>query len=588
MTTTDNTTTTAAPAATTAAAEVETTTESTPTKDLKRKEQEKKQEKKPAYIETRTRKKARQALDFISGAPQRQTSLFNLLGKDYTGPSEQQLEMIFRLFSKNGKIGSEELAAVLRSMGKRPLTKRIDKILYECDANGSGYIEMDEFIHYMQKKAYEKAKMLGVIDEDSESESEPEEQGDTDEEDNKTPKKKAAAATPKKKASKKPAATKKSTTTTTTVPAAPEKTITKQPSFFQPLKKNSSIIQFYTENAGVHTKNNVEVDQYSNPIGNNFDLGLEGAFSDFTILIGLFYTLHLKCEDSLKSKGFNIIIAKTQKEFIDQLSKADVAMIIPNRAGDNTTNEADFLSAVKKYHEAGKGLFLWAENEPFFVQTNWVLNSLFDTKVFGSDPGQANLTLGNGTDKQKFASHLITSGIVTLFEGRTVSYFDKVPEKLEVLATSSGGNPIIACSLASQSQNCGRVIVDTGFTKLLDEFFNAGIERYIKNACVWLLALDHRFYLGVDTQSNIPAPVEIPTWQYKHGSWFNYDGEASKVVEEAYQEWLLNPYIDVRSIKSGIWSYSVNFKENTQTNIQHHAHTTREIRRVLQKVVPQQ
>ncbi|KAF2070121.1 hypothetical protein CYY_008561 [Polysphondylium violaceum] len=550
-TTTDASTTSTTPTTTT------TTTDASTTPALKRKEKEKKEEKKPAYIETRTRKKARQALDFISGSNQRQASLFNLLGKDYTGPSEQQLEMIFRLFSKNGKIGSEELAAVLRSMGKRPLTKRIDKILYECDENGSGYIEMDEFIHYMQKKAYEKAKMLGVIESDSEDDQE----------------------------LTKKAATKKSTTTAA---AAPEKTITKQPSFFQPLKKNSSIIQFYTENAGVHTANNVEVDQYSNPVGNNFDLGLEGAFSDFTILIGMFYTFNLKCEDSLKSKGFNIIVVKTQKEFIDQLSKADVAMIIPNKNGDITTSEADFLSAVKNYHEAGKGLFLWAENEPFFAQTNWVLNSLFDSKVVGSDPGQKNLSLGKGSETQKFASHLITSGIVTLFEGRTVSYFEKVPEKLEVIATSSGNNPIIACSLATQEKNCGRVIVDTGFTKLLDEFFNAGIERYVKNACVWLLALDHRFYLGVDTQSNIPAPVEVPTWQFKHGSWFNYDADASKVVEEAYQEWLLNPYIDIRSIKSGIWSYSVNFKENTQTNIQHHAHTTREIRRVLQKVVPQQ
>jgi hypothetical protein len=36
---------------------------------------------------------------------------------------------------------------------------------------------------------------------------------------------------------------------------------------------------------------------------------------------------------------------------------------------------------------------------------------------------------------------------------------------------------------------------------------------------------------------------------------------------------------DVRSVQSGQWSYLVDFRQMTQQNVQHEAHTTRAIRR---------
>ena len=44
-------------------------------------------------------------------------------------------------------------------------------------------------------------------------------------------------------------------------------------------------------------------------------------------------------------------------------------------------------------------------------------------------------------------------------------------------------------------------------------------------------------------------------WQYKHGAWHNDDNDdddaASDIVEVVYQEYLRNPFIDVRAVKSG-------------------------------------
>jgi len=68
-------------------------------------------------------------------------------------------------------------------------------------------------------------------------------------------------------------------------------------------------------------------------------------------------------------------------------------------------------------------------------------------------------------------------------------------------------------------------------------------------------------------------------WQYFDKTWRNYDTAASDIVEGVYQEYLLNPNIDVRAVKSGDWQYQVDFTKMTQTNIQHANHTSRKIRR---------
>lgn len=71
------------------------------------------------------------------------------------------------------------------------------------------------------------------------------------------------------------------------------------------------------------------------------------------------------------------------------------------------------------------------------------------------------------------------------------------------------------------------------------------------------------------------------SWQYQEGKqWKDYETAAIPVVEAAYQDWLKNPFIDVRAVKSGQWKYQVDFNQKTQTNVQHDSHTSRSIRRV--------
>jgi len=158
---------------------------------------------------------------------------------------------------------------------------------------------------------------------------------------------------------------------------------------------------------------------------------------------------------------------------------------------------------------------------------------------------------------------------------------------MDVLATSSHGRPVILYADNDKfTPNCGRVMVDCGFTKLYLQWDTAGTARYVKNAAIWLLGLEHR----LATDAPITGAIAVneqeakPVWQYQHGTWHNYDEDANDVVEQAYQEWKSNPYTDVRAVKSGTWSYSVNFKEMVQTNVVHDNHTQRPIRRVEEKV----
>jgi len=80
------------------------------------------------------------------------------------------------------------------------------------------------------------------------------------------------------------------------------------------------------------------------------------------------------------------------------------------------------------------------------------------------------------------------------------------------------------------------------------------------------------------------APESSFKWQFHDakfaGGWGDYESKANDVVEAAYQEWLKNPYTDVRAVHSGDWNYSIDFTNNKQVNIQHEAHTQRDIRRV--------
>jgi chemotaxis protein histidine kinase CheA len=71
-------------------------------------------------------------------------------------------------------------------------------------------------------------------------------------------------------------------------------------------------------------------------------------------------------------------------------------------------------------------------------------------------------------------------------------------------------------------------------------------------------------------------------WQYKDdgSKWSDYAPLASVEVEKMYANWLVNPHVDVRCVKSGDWEYMVDFNAMQQQNIKHQNHRVRQVQRI--------
>lgn len=502
----------------------------------------------------------------------------------------------------------------MKSMGKRPVTTKIQRLLDEMDTDHNGTVELEEFIAYMNKIKETKSKAkrstpLETAKEDEVKEETPAKGGR---------KRKASVKKPKEEDKVFPIASllevkevngKKSYLVAWEGYDAsfnswePEENIdipgneelieeltakqngeSKEP---PTLVKSLSIVQFYNPAAGLHAIEGAPVDKHSNAEGTSYDLGRDKAFTSFSVLIGCFYPVKNMdvVQEALQSKGFKTKLVDTVKEFIDDIGNHDIAWVIPTKDWDGSCTQAEFADAVYEFQQKGGGLFLWGENDPFYVHTNLVLRKLYgDTAVLsGTTPAEKVLSLGDGKTPGTFGSHLITTGLTNLFEGRTVCFFENIPDQLDSVATSTDGKAVSLASNAKVPAHHGRVVVDCGFTKLFLHWDTAGTPRYVKNACVWLLGLDSRIANNAPLQGKIEELKKEESewvWQYQHGSWHNYDEAANAIVEHTYHLYLKEPQIDVRAVKSGHFKYMVDFTNMTQQNVEHWAKTKRAIRRI--------
>ena len=64
---------------------------------------------------------------------------------------EDELRERFKLFDKdgNGLIDRDELAIALQQLGEKLSEEEIDEMLEDCDTNGDGMIDFEEFMRYM-------------------------------------------------------------------------------------------------------------------------------------------------------------------------------------------------------------------------------------------------------------------------------------------------------------------------------------------------------------------------------------------------------------------------------------------------------
>ncbi len=244
----------------------------------------------------------------------------------------------------------------------------------------------------------------------------------------------------------------------------------------------------------------VSSDSYGNADGNQYDLAVDGAFEGQTIAVLHLYTgegfdFELP-KGALKEKGFSVYRWMNKpppaKELKEGLDKACQLWIISNSTQMLTKAH---IKVIKEFFDAGKGVYIWGDNQPYYADANYVAKELIGVEMTGNTMGNKVVDLMMGGKKVGvMPNHLITTGLQHLYEGVTIATLSD-HEDLEPLVYGSAGNLVTAV----YEKEGKRLILDGGFTRLYINWDTAGTGRYVKNAAAWLVNVEK---FGDDVVSN--------------------------------------------------------------------------------------
>ncbi|CAF4166945.1 unnamed protein product, partial [Adineta steineri] len=182
----------------------------------------------------------------------------------------------------------------------------------------------------------------------------------------------------------------------------------------------STPLQPYNDVAGKsNITNAIGYDRFGNATGREYDLGRDGAFMGFNILIAQFYwdsqfndTAIQVPIDELKKKGFQVKHIKTEDECITELAsnRYQITWII---SGINQIQNPKFISSLIAFHSGGGAIFLFADNTPGVYHASEFLKTKFGITVDGNYYGGQTMTYKEDGHRGKgnFGQHEIFTGI---------------------------------------------------------------------------------------------------------------------------------------------------------------------------------
>lgn len=230
-------------------------------------------------------------------------------------------------------------------------------------------------------------------------------------------------------------------------------------------------------------------DAHGNAQGSQHDLAIDGAFEGQTIVVLHFYTGggfdFALPKAALAEKGFSVyrfINAAPSPAVLEQaLSKANQLWLI---SGETRQLTQAHVAVIKKFFDAGHGVYLWGDNAPYAQDAELVSKALFDVELVSSPHDEGQQVIGRQEKRGEtglLADHLLTTGIERLYEGHTIAYLPR-PGALKPLIVGTQKH-VVAAYFDQQGK---RAIVDGGFTRLYLAWDTAGTGRYVKNAAAWL------------------------------------------------------------------------------------------------------
>ena len=140
------------------------------------------------------------------------------------------------------------------------------------------------------------------------------------------------------------------------------------------------------------------------------------------------------------------------------------------------------LKIIEHFYRSGKGVFVLADNEPYNLDANMVLNQLENINISGNFICDKVLQKKSETDTiSTIRPHEVTKDLNYFYEGFTVASIEKSEKKIEPIIFGSEGNLIVA----SYSEDGKRLLIDGGFTRMYNKW-NSSTATYIINVANWL------------------------------------------------------------------------------------------------------
>ncbi len=251
----------------------------------------------------------------------------------------------------------------------------------------------------------------------------------------------------------------------------------------------------YSKWAGVSSIPTTNVDRFGNPEGSQYDLAIDGGFKGYGILI-----LNL-CEVAKMTKA---IKAMMKKGFSVELVEGQIPspLGLKNKLKDKcqlwiiSQQALQFTNAhyriIENFFDEGHGVYIWGDNDPLNTNANFIIKKMFGSIMHGDYYARQVLSIQKRPNEPGIiADHLISTGIVSFFEGDSIAQIE-LNNGLKPLIFSSDKNVVTAF------YDCDgkRALIDGAFTRLWDGDWgqSAGTERYIVNAASWLANLERFGY----------------------------------------------------------------------------------------------
>jgi hypothetical protein len=180
-------------------------------------------------------------------------------------------------------------------------------------------------------------------------------------------------------------------------------------------------------------------------------------------------------------------------DLIDDLMVERLAALEPPAIGERG------FQAIERFVKSGKGLYLLAENEPFYYEADVLAQRWYGTPVRGNYPGGKIAYInGRGLSPEQIArykgeyavaDHPLLSGVNFFFEGFTISHLEPCAGLAPVLHASDGNILMAMSTLPGE-----RVVIDCGWTRYchgrarLTQYvtMTAGTVRLAENVAAYL------------------------------------------------------------------------------------------------------